>query len=197
MPQPSQLTLILDEVSGGDPGAFSRLIEAVYSDLHNMAAGRLRRSPAPDTIGPTELVNETVLRLIEQREKWKNREHFFAIATRLMLRVVIDRQRKRLSLKRGADIRLEPLERADDERVQLQTLTSLEEAPSEPLRIGLTLAEFLDTNPRAAEVVTLHVVADIPLPRVAEFLGVSVATVERDWRAAKQYIIGKLNLNAS
>jgi len=179
------LTSVLDQVSGGRSGAFADLIELVYSDLHGLARKRLGEREAPDTIQPTELVNETVRLLLQQRQGWENRDHFFAIATRLMLRVIVDRQRRRMASKRGGGVRAAPLEEA--ELAALATDPGFDDEDTS--RLVAALATLHETQPRAAEVVTLHIVGDFALPRVAELLGVSLATVERDWRAAKEELL--------
>jgi len=201
---PSPLTLALDELSGGGRGAFGKLIELAYSDLRGLAVRRLRDHPGAHDLQPTELVSETVLRLLEQRNAYAGRDHFFAIATRLMLRVIIDRQRERLAAKRGggrAPLSLDyaadgaaPL--AEQITAELSTLQPDTAAERETVRLGRALAEFHEENPRAAEVVTLHVVGEMPLPRVAEVLKVSFATVERDWRRAKDCLLEKLSDDA-
>jgi RNA polymerase sigma factor (TIGR02999 family) len=196
----SPLTLALDELSGGGRGAFARLIELVYSDLRGLAVRRLRDAPGAHDLQPTELVSETVLRLLEQRNAYADRDHFFAIATRLMLRVIIDRQRERLAAKRGGGRAPLSIDHAAEgeaplaERLtaELSTLEPAGRADRETVRLGKALAEFHEEHPRAAEVVTLHVVGEMPLPRVAEVLGVSLATVERDWRRAKDSLLEKL-----
>lgn len=185
MPPSRGLTSVLDQVSGGHSGAFAELIELVYSDLHGLACRRLGRRDAPDTIQPTELVNETVQLLLQQRQRWENRDHFFAIATRLMLRVIVDRQRKRMAFKRGGGMRAAPLEEAD--LAELATDPGF--GDEDTSRLVAALAALHETSPRAAEVVTLHVVGEFTLPRIADLLSVSLATVERDWRSAKEALV--------
>jgi len=180
-----QLTSVLDQVSGGRSGAFAELIELVYSDLHGLACKRLNERDAPDTIQATELVNETVRLLLQQRQGWENRDHFFAIATRLMLRVIVDRQRRRMASKRGGGAQAAPLEEA--ELASLATDPGFDDEDTS--RLVSALAALHESQPRAAEVVTLHIVGDFTLPRVAELLDVSLATVERDWRAAKEHLL--------
>ncbi len=179
------LTAVLDDVSGGRAGAFAELIELVYSDLHGLARKRLGERGAPDSIQATELVNETVRLLLEQRRGWENRDHFFAIATRLMLRVIVDRQRRRMAAKRGGGAKPVPLDAGELAEIAAETNFTDEDTA----RLVKALASLHEEHPRSAEVVTLHIVGEFPLPRVAELLGVSLATVERDWRSAKERLL--------
>ncbi len=185
----SGITAVLDDVSGGRDGAFAELIELVYSDLHGIAQRRLSDRSAPDSIHATELVSETVVRLLEQRSTWDNRQHFFAIATRLMLRVIVDRQRMRLAIKRGGGEKPVALDNAN-------TLADLSQMPElrgdESLRLSAALSELHESNPRAAEIVTLYLVGNFPLPKIAELLDVSLSTVEREWKSAKSQLFEAL-----
>lgn len=180
----------MGELAGGRQDAFASLVEAVYSDLHAIAEGRLRprfgdRLRAM-TISPTVLAHDAAMALLEQRTEWKNRDQFFALATRLMIRMITDYQRARLAQKRGGGRRGAPLDEIDPATPTTKLDTDLDST----LR---TIETLHDLYPRKAEVVTLHVVGGHPLPRIAEMVGVSLPTVERDWRFAKAWLADRLS----
>jgi len=182
----SAITRILAGLGDGDDDAFSRLIEAVYEDLCDVAEGRLRRQFGTQfariTMVPESLAHETIEKLMQQRTIATNSGQFFAIATRLMMQVMMDYQRHRLAEKRGAGNRGAELNH-DAATARSEQTPAFE---AEPLRIALNELEGLD--PRKSEVVTLHIAAGMSLPRVADVLGVSLPTVERDWRFARAWL---------
>src|SRR5262245_32196949 len=170
------ITLLLRRIDDGETGALDELMRMVYDDLERMAASHLRRQFG-DRVGqitfePAALVNETFLRLIKQRKRFDNRGQFFAIATKVMLRVLIDYQRRKLAAKRGRDAKRD-----------LRLTLTLEgphaagpDAPSAAVRVeDLTTAldrlESLDA--RKAEIVKMRVVWGMTVPEVAEALDIS------------------------
>lgn len=188
----SGITRLLGDLSGGDEDAFGKLIEIVYDDLHRVAQDRLRKRFGERldamTISPTSLTNDAAIAIMKQRSEWKNSDHFFAIATRLMLRLITDYQRERLALKRGGGKRGRPIESID-----VRTPHDADDLlDGESLRAIDAVSDLHEIHPRKAEVVTLHVFTGHPLPRVASMLGVSVPTVERDWRFAKAWLAKEL-----
>lgn len=184
----SGITGVLGELSGGDDASFGVLIEIVYDDLRGVAANRLKRQFGERldamTISPTSLTNDVAIELMKQRAEWKNTEHFFAIATRLMLRLITDYQRERLAQKRGGGNRGEAISDANEPASGTSGLALDDESD----RTFEAMRLLHELHPRKSEVVTLHLIAGHPLPRVAELLGVSVPTVERDWRFAKAWL---------
>ena len=185
------VTQLLDSVNGGRDGAFSDLVEATYGDLRRIAAARMRRAfDRSDgglenlTVRPTEIADDVVVELMRQRAQWANRDQFFAVATLLMVRKIRDYQRRRMSGKRGAGMRGQELD--GGERARSAAPPEDVEQRERLVRCVMRLHDELD--PRKAEVVTLHMVCGWELGRVAEAVGVSLATVERDWRFAKAWI---------
>lgn len=185
------ITGLLRAADGGDPGARAQLIERVYADLTRLAEKHFRgRFPAQRgdvTLEPAALVHESYLRLIEQRATIADREHFFALATRVMLRVLADYQRKRAAEKRGGDRRRvtvtldgraavggDPADRAESQ-VAIEALTR-------------ALEVLAEKDPRKAQVVQLKVFWARDVAQIAAILGVSRATVERDWAFAKAWL---------
>jgi RNA polymerase sigma factor (TIGR02999 family) len=168
----------------GDERALGALIPLVYAELRRLARRHLRdRSPAHG-LNTTELVHEAYLRLLDaSRVSWQNRAHFFALSAQLMRRVLVDAVRRRRSQKRGG---LAPHVPLNGDEVSLDSgrldLVALDDA--------LTALEALD--PRKAKVVELRYFSGLTAEESAEVLGVSVPTVERDWKMAKLWLAREL-----
>lgn len=181
------ITLLLEQAAAGDREALDVLVQRVYQDLERVAGRRLRDRFGPNlagiTLEPAALVNETFLKLLRQPLRFENRRHFFAFATRVMLRALIDYERTRSAAKRGGD------------QVRV-TLTGLGGGP-EPLTTGpemvrASLAELEELDPRKAEVVALKVFWGMEMQEIAATLEVSLRTVERDWRFARSWLSSRL-----
>ncbi len=193
-----EITILLRKIDGGEPGAMDELMRLVYGDLERMAASSLRRQfggrAGQLTLEPAALVNESFLRLIKQRKQFDNRGQFFAIVTKLMLRVLIDYRREKQAAKRGGAL----------PGGQARVTLALEEgrhadphAPStlvevEDLAGALDRLESLD--PRKADIVRMRVVWGMTVPEVAEALETSPSSVDRDWRFAKAWIADEVGL---
>ncbi len=189
MPDAGDITRLLNNVDAGQDGALDDLMKAVYSDLERVAQRHMDRHFGRGlpgvTLEPAALVNESFIRLIKQRKAYDNRGQFFAIATRLMLRVLVDYQRKRLAAKRGGG---------------RQKITLSIEGPITPATAGLDPATIginaltcaldrLDSlDSRKADVVRLRVIWGLEMREIAESLGVSLATIERDWSFSKAWL---------
>ena len=190
------ITLLLHEAGEGRPGALDDLMRLVYAELEQMARLHLRRqfgaAAASITLEPAALVNETFMRLIKQRSTLDNRGQFFGIATTLMLRVLIDYRRARNAEKRGGgETRL---------TLQFDGGVATSQAPAErdgveieALRTALERLEGLDD--RKADVVKMRVVWGLNNTEVAAALGVSIPTVERDWRFARAWLAEQIALD--
>lgn len=186
------ITALLDRVAGGERNAFARLVEAVYADLRRIAAGRMaegfHQSMDCLTMAPTGVVHEALIALMKQRNLPRNREHFFAIATRLIQRVVGDYRRQRLALKRGGGAA----------KVSIDSTSGIDPAADtgrDPLETGDAigaLESLHEAYPRAAEVMSLRVLCGHSTKQVAEMLDVSEATVERELRFAKAQLKRRL-----
>ena len=169
------------------------MTELVYEDLHLLAEKHLRRQFGARadqiTLAPTALVHETFLRLVKQRKVYDSQGHFFAIATRVMLRVLMDYHRQRRSAKRWRG----------QVRVSLSGVSeraSATETRALPLFVaGLKRLKKLDA--RAAEVAELRVLWGLTAPEIAETLEVSRSTVEREWRFARCWLAASLRSEGS
>jgi len=180
MPESADVTQALADLSAGDPAALDRLLPAVYGQLHQIAQRELRRERPDHTLTPTALVHEAYLKLVQlDRVSWQDRSHFFAASAGSMRRILISYARQRRAAKRGGgavavglgDVVLAAAERPDD-------LLALDEA--------LTRLEAL--SERQARVVELRYFAGMEVEEVATALGLSPATVKRDWVAARAWL---------
>lgn len=183
------VTDLLREWTRGNVEARDRLVPLIYDDLHRRAAAHLRREHRDHSLQPTELVNETYLRLVKQtRTVWKSRAQFFGVAAEIMRRILVDRARHALMLKRsGAWRRITLAENAD--------LASTRDVEILDLDVAMTrLAAF---DPRKSRILELRFFAGLSLEETADVIGLSVATVERDWQAARAWLHAALRRKAS
>jgi RNA polymerase sigma factor (TIGR02999 family) len=166
--------------SRGDQEALNRLIPIVYGELRLRAARYLRRERPGHTLQTTALIHEAYLRLVEQRQvRWQNRAHFFAIASQLMRRILVDHARQRDAAKRGGpDLRLtldEAMAVSDGRDVNLLVLDE-------------ALTRLAEIDSRQSRVVELRYFSGLSIEETAEVLDVSPATVKLDWSMAKAWL---------
>jgi RNA polymerase sigma factor (TIGR02999 family) len=177
----SQVTRIMHAIAEGDPDAASQLLPLVYDELRKLAAQRLAREAPGQTLQPTDLVHEAYLRLVgeDEEQHWDSRGHFFAAAAEAMRRILVEHARQKASLKRGGD------------RDRMDVADSLLAAP-EPREDLVALDEALTrlaaTDKQAAELVQLRYFAGLPIPEIAEILGMSPRTADRLWAFAKAWL---------
>ena len=185
-----EITLLLRQVEAGRDGALDDLMKLVYSDLERIALGHLSRRfgerAGVVTLEPAALVNESFLRLIKQRKAYDNRGHFFAIATKVMLRVLIDYQRQRLAARRGGSHRRVAIS-LDGQAHPNPGPGRAQQIEIEALTQALERLEALDS--RQAEVVKMRVVWGLEINEIADALGTSASTVKRDWRFARAWLM--------
>lgn len=189
MADAGDITVLLHEAEEGRPGAIDELMRVVYTDLERMASSHLRRQfgdrAAAITLEPAALVNETFMKLIKQRRSLDNRGQFFGIATRLMMRVLIDYRRARNAAKRGGGETRLTLQ-FDGAVAPQQEATRHDEIEIDALRRALDQLEEMDA--RKADVVKMRIVWGLNNTEIAEALGVSIPTIEREWRFAKAWL---------
>jgi RNA polymerase sigma factor (TIGR02999 family) len=174
----SDVTRILSAIQQGDPSAADQLLPLVYEELRRLAAQRLTREKAGQTLEPTALVHEAYLRLVaaENAQHWNSRGHFFAAAAEAMRRILVDQARHKGSQKAGGDC----------QRVDLAGVEPAVPGPQlDLLALDEALARLEKADPRAAAVVKLRFFAGLTMPQVAEALDISLATAENDWAYAK------------
>jgi RNA polymerase sigma factor (TIGR02999 family) len=181
----NQLTLLLQQVGGGDKEAMEKLISIAYPELRRIAANRLRAERAGHTLQPTALVNEVYLRLFGSEPiAWQNRAHFFAVVAKQMRFILVDHARRKN--KDGAfALTLEGHEGADLWRLAVQT-------DEEMIALDEALRQFEEIDARAAQGVELRFFGGLTLQEAAEVLRVDVATVKRDWIFARSWLYKQL-----
>jgi RNA polymerase sigma-70 factor (ECF subfamily) len=179
-----QVAALLQSVRGGDPDAREQLVALVYPELRRIAARYLRAERPDHTLQPTALVHETYARLFAGRVvDWKSRAYFFAAVATEMRRILVDHARARNAEKRaGGHIRV-PLSQAQEHG----------DAPNDDLlALDDALRRFIAIEPRAGRVVELRFFTGLDDRETAEALGVSVATVKRDWLFARTWLFREL-----
>jgi RNA polymerase sigma factor (TIGR02999 family) len=193
-PPPVDVTEILDAWKSGDDQALERLLPAVYRELRVIAARQLRGERSDHTLQPTALVNEAYLRLKDLRAiRWHDRAHFFAFASRIMRRVLVDHARGRLAKKRQADVGHAVL------------LEGLDEIPG-VARAGFADAELIDLDraldrlaleePRLSRLVEVRFFGGLTVEEAAVVLECSPRTVKRDWVFARAWLLRELGASA-
>lgn len=185
MPARADLTGLLQAWSRGDEEALDQLAPLVHSELREMARRILSGERRTGRLQPTELVQESYLRLLEwQAVKWQNRAHFFATTARMMRRVLVDAARARQSAKRGGGA---PVAQLDPATVA---------APAPPVDF-VALGEALDVlatiEPRASQVVELRFFGGLTVEETAEALAISPRTVINDWNIARAWLFSRLS----
>lgn len=176
---------LLDRASGGEREAADRLMELVYDEFREMAAGYLRHEPSELTLQPTALVHEAFLRLIDQTHvDWKGRTHFLAIGAQAMRRVLVDHARRRQRTKRGGNRKRISF----DEQMYLSP-----DHDDDLIAVDELLSELHDIDPRQAKIVELRFFAGMTSAEVAEYLGVSKSTTDREWRVVRAWLRKQLS----
>jgi len=205
----NDITLLLKRMNAGESAALDDLMRVVYSDLERMAASYIRRQfgdrAGQITLEPAALVNESFLQLIKQRKGFDNRGQFFAIATRLMLRVLKDYRRQKLAAMRGGP------GPGGSERGQFCVTLAIDRLPGgaaaripgdqarpedcveiDALESALRKLEARD--PRSADILKMRVVWGMTAAEIADSLDASPSTIERDWKWAKAWLAKELGL---
>jgi RNA polymerase sigma factor (TIGR02999 family) len=175
-----ELTQLLHAWHGGDKAALERLLPLLYGNLRSMAVARLKREPNQQTLQPTALVHEALLRLLGNNTDWQNRAHFLAIAAMHMRSVLVDQARSRLASKRGGDAL----------RVTFNPNDSASEFESEVdlLALDQALEQLRSKDARAARVVEMSYFGGMEREEIGHVLGISVPTIDRDLRFARAWL---------
>src|SRR3954454_20094955 len=177
----SDVTRILSAIDRGDPHAADQLLPLVYHELRQLAAQKMAQEKPGQTLQATALVHEAYLRLVdvETAQHWNSRGHFFAAAAEAMRRILIDRAREKLSLKRGGDRRRVPLEEVDP-----PTGTP----PEDLLALDEALEQLTRLDPMAGQLVKLRYFAGLSVEQAAATLNLSTATAYRHWTFARAWL---------
>ena len=174
------VTQLLVDWSSGSKQALDRLVPIVYDELRRQAARYLKRERVGHTLQTTALIHEAYLRLVDQKNvHWQNRAHFFGIAAQLMRQILVDHARTRKRAKRGGSrIRVSLNEATAVATVRDLDIVALDEA----------LARLAEIDPQQSRVVELRYFSGLNVEETAEVLGISPATVKREWRIAKAWL---------
>ena len=183
----NELTRILSAMDGSDPRAVEQLLALVYDELRKLAAQRLAREKPGQTLQATALVHEAYLKLVgsDPEKPWDGRGHFFAAAAEAMRRILIDRARDRIRLKRGGGARRE--------RVDLGVLVSDDASPDELIDLDEALTRLSSVDDRAARLVKLRLFAGLSIDEAASALGIVRRTAQRDWSFARAWLFEQLS----
>lgn len=176
----SDITLLLERIGRGEGDASSDLLPLVYEELRQLAHARMAREAAGHTLQPTALVHEAWLRLVREGDRnWQNRGHFFGAAAEAMRRILIENARRKSRLKRGGG----------QLRVELEGLDLADTTPDDKvLLIDEALVRLEREDPEKARIVALKFFGGLTNQEVAQSLGVTERTIERQWAFAKAWI---------
>ncbi|MDA8019350.1 MAG: ECF-type sigma factor [Thermoanaerobaculia bacterium] len=174
------ITELLDRWRSGDEDAFHRLVELVYPVLRQIATSRLKQARPGSRLQTTELVNEAYFRLARQtRTQWVNRNHFFAVASTVLRRVVVDHARHSRRDKRGAGFEVAPLG---------EEPSGTDPAPVDWLDLDACLVRFETVDPVASKLIELRYFTGLSVEDAAEALDIGRTTAVRKWRLARSLV---------
>ena len=176
---PTNVTEILLEWRSGNDEALKRLMPMVYDELRRLAGRYMRNERREHTLQATALVNEAYIRLVDMKVSWQDRAHFFAVAARLMRRLLVDHARGHHRAKREGDAA----------KISLDDAVEVSSGPAlNVLAVDEALTRLTEFDPRKSEILELRYFGGLNNDEVAEALGVSRATVQRDLRLAKAWL---------
>lgn len=184
-PTQQEVTRLLMNWSNGDQQALEELTPLVYAELRRLATRFLRRERSDHTLQSTALVHEAFLRLIDQRSvQWQNRAHFFGVAAQLIRRILVDYARSRQTAKRGADAVKLSLDEA---------FVVAEKRDLDLVALDDALNNLAKLDPQQSRIVELRFFTGLSIEETAEVLGISPATVKREWTTAKALLYRELS----
>ena len=175
----SDVSLLLHAAGSGDSDAMEALLPLLYDELHELAHRQRRRQRGPATLNTTSLLHEAYLKLVRANGSFEDRTHFFRLAAKSMRQILVDYARRHRAAKRGGG---EAPATFDEEMFDVgkrsEELIALDEA----------LEQLAKLSPRQSEIVSMRYFAGFTIPETAELLGLSAATVSRDWAAAQAWL---------
>ena len=182
----ADITLILSQIERGDPNASSKLLPIVYEELRKLAAVKLALEKPGQTLQATAIVHEAYLRLVDadQSEKWNSRGHFFGAAAEAMRRILVDRARRKQTVKHGGELQRQALDRIDPPV----------NGPSDQLlAVHEALDKLAESDSQAAELVKLRYFAGLGQQEAASVLGIGRRTADRLWAVARARLYRELH----
>lgn len=175
----TEVTRLLGEIRAGNEAALHELLPLVYAELHQIAENYFRRERRDHTLQPTALVHEAYLRLAGQQHDWQTHMQFLAVAAIAMRRVLVDHARAHAAVKRGREAVRVPF----DEQLILR-----DDRVEETLLIDRALSRLAMLDPTQARLVELRFFGGLSVEETAQVLGISTATVKRQWRSARAWL---------
>ena len=184
-----EVTQLLIAWSSGDKAALDKLMPLIHQELRQLAHRYMSRERPGHTLQTTALVNEAYLRLINRKDvHWQNRTHFFAIAAELMRTILVDHARSHAYAKRGGGLRKIELDEA--------MIVSKERA-AEVVALDEVLKELANIDPQQSRIVELRFFGGLTIEETAEVLGLSPATIKREWSTAKAWLKRAIDTGAT
>jgi RNA polymerase sigma-70 factor (ECF subfamily) len=183
MQVPANFTQLLTEWRSGHPQALDRLTPLVYDELRRLARNYMRAERGSHTLQATAVVHEAFLRLIQANVALQDRGHFFALASRLMRRVLVDHAKSRSRLKRNVGAQLSV---SDDAHEALPPMDF------DVIALDDALEGLQQMEPRLAQVIELHYFGGLTYDQIAAAVGASAATVHRDIRLARAWLLNEI-----
>jgi RNA polymerase sigma factor (TIGR02999 family) len=182
---PRQVTDLLTQWRAGDREALDALMPMVYGELRRLARHYLRQERPDHTLQSTALVHEAYVRMVGQDPpEWKNRAHFFGVAARLMRQILVDHARTSRAAKRGGDSLTLSLNEA---------VAGSKGKDLDILALDSALNNLAQLNPQQSEIVELRFFSGLTIEDTSEVLGVSPATVKRNWTTARAWLFREMN----
>ncbi len=183
MTDSAPITSLLQSWQEGDESALPQLTSMVYDELRRIAGGAFRGERAGHTLQPTALVNEAFVKLIDAEVSWQNRAHFFALAARMMRRILVSHAKSRNAQKRGGP----------EEPVTLVEGLVGDEAPDSRIEdLDEAIQALSEFDPRKADLIELQVFGGLTFEEMAEVSGLSTSTLDRELRMAKAWLKQKV-----
>jgi RNA polymerase sigma-70 factor (ECF subfamily) len=183
-PAPADVTSLLNKLAAGDQEAAAQLVPLVYEELRRLAARRLRQERPDHTLQATALVHEAYLKLSAQgNAKWQNRTQFFAVASHVMRRILVDYARGQQRIRRGGK----------QQKVSLDDVVLVSpDRTEEVLTVHESLSRLEKLDARQARIVELRYFGGLTVEEIAEVVGISTKTVTRELNVAKAWLYGDL-----
>jgi RNA polymerase sigma factor (TIGR02999 family) len=191
--QNQPVTRLLVQWSGGNEAALGELTSLLYRELRSLAQRHLRRERSNHTIQRTALVHEAFVRLINQQSvDWRSRGHFFALASTLMRRILVDHARARLSSKRGGGVPVESLEELED-GTEPADESGETDSDEDITAIDSALTRLASIDDRQVQIVQMRYFGGMTIEETAQALDISEATVKREWTLARAWLKRELS----
>ncbi|HKF43375.1 MAG TPA: ECF-type sigma factor [Thermoanaerobaculia bacterium] len=179
MSQRGEITALLDQLRSGDRTAWDRLIEKAYPELHRIAEAHFRHERPGHLLQPTALIHEAWQKFVAlDAVELSDRVHFLSLCSRLMRQILVDHARRRATHERA-----------------VESMLAGDPTEEDTLELDLALSKLERAQPRAARVVELRYFGGLSNEEIAQSLEVSLATVKRDWLAARAWLYGQLHGN--